>query len=226
MTSKNTILVVTAHPDDEAFGPSGLITKVSSEYDVHLICVTDGASDSRFHPLGPKLGPLRKAELQKSAAILGVKQVHFLDYQDGTLSNNLYHEVAEKIKDIAASIQPTYIITMENRGVSGHLDHVAVSMMASFVYRNMPSVDAILYHVASKATSETMQDYFIFFPPGYDRKDVDLIVDVTGVMDKKMAAARCHDTQEKDVLRVTKRWETAPKEEWYMVMKRRPLADF
>ncbi len=225
MEKKKSVLVVTAHPDDEAFGPSGLIAKISATHDVHLVCVTDGASDSRFHPLGPKLGPLRREELKKSAHILGVKKVHFLNYKDGTLSNNLYHEVAEKLTAIAKDINPTFIITMENRGVSGHLDHVAVSMIASFVYRNMPSIDAILYHVASKESSESMKDYFIYFPPGFEKKDVDLVVDISDVLDKKIAAAKCHDTQMKDVLRVTKRWLVVPKEEWYLVTKRRNFAD-
>lgn len=223
MRKNKTVLVVTAHPDDEAFGPSGLIAKISDRYDVHLVCVTDGASDSRFHAMGSKLGRLRKEELKKSARILGVKKVYFLNYQDGSLSNNLYHEVADKITKIAKTIKPSFIITMEHRGVSGHLDHVAVSMIASFVYRDMRSIDAILYHVASKAVSDAMQDYFIYFPPGFERKDVDLVVDISDVLDKKVAAAKCHDTQMKDVLRVTKRWLELPKEEWYLVTKRRPF---
>jgi LmbE family N-acetylglucosaminyl deacetylase len=220
MNTKKSVLVVTAHPDDEAFGPSGLIAKISGVYDVHLVCVTDGASDSRFHPMGAALAPLRKAELEKSAAILGVKQIHFLNYQDGTLCNNLYHEIAEKITKIAEAISPTCIVTMENRGVSGHLDHVAVSMISSFVYRNMKSIDAILYHVAPKAASDMMQEYFIYFPPGFEKKDVDLVVDISDVLDKKIAAAKCHETQADDVKRVTTRWQTAPKEELYLVTKR------
>ena len=223
MTPKKTVLVVTAHPDDEAFGPSGLIAKISDRFDVHLVCVTDGASDSRFHAMGAALGPIRKEELKKSAAILGVKKVHFMKYKDGSLSNNLYHEIAEKLTRIAEDIHPTFIITMENRGVSGHLDHVAVSMIASFVYRNLTFIDAILYHVATKAASDAMADYFIYFPSGFERKDVDLVVDISDVFDKKIAAAKCHDTQMKDVLRVTTRWQQMPKEELYLVTKRRNI---
>lgn len=223
MATKKTVLVVTAHPDDEAFGPSGLIAKISHTYDVHLVCVTDGASDSRFHAMGANLGPIRKEELKKSAAILGVKKVHFMKYKDGSLSNNLYHEIAQKLTAIAEAIHPTFIVTMENRGVSGHLDHVAVSMIASYVYRNMESIDAILYHVATKAASEAMKDYFIYFPPGFEKKDVDLVVDISDVLDKKIEAAKCHDTQMKDVIRVTTRWQTAPKEELYLVTKRSSL---
>lgn len=217
MRNKKTVLVVTAHPDDEAFGPSGLIAKISDRFEVHLICVTDGAFS------GKEFKRLRYKELEKSAHILGVQKIHYFHYKDGSLSNNLYHEVAEKIAAIAKRIKPQFIVTMELRGVSGHLDHVAVSMISSYVYRNMNDIDAILYHVASKVASDAMQDYFIYFPLGFEKKDVDLIVDISDVLDKKIAAAKCHETQIKDVLRVTTRWQIMPKEEWYLVTKRRIL---
>jgi len=215
MATKKPVLVVIAHPDDEAFGPSGLIAKISSTYNVHLVCVTDGAFS------GKKYKIVRYKELEKSAQILGVKKIHYLHFNDGSLSNNLYHEVADKITAIAKRVHPKFMITMELRGVSGHLDHVAVAMISSYVYRNMESIDAILYHVARKEVSSAMQDYFIYFPPGFEKKDVDLVVDVSEVFDKKIAAAKCHETQIQDVLRVTKRWLLLPKEEWYLVTKRR-----
>lgn len=224
--SRKTMLVVTAHPDDEAFGPSGLIAKYSATYDVHLVCVTDGASDSRFHPLGEALAPIRKKELEASAGILGVKAVHFFNYKDGSLNNNLYHEVAGKLQKLTDTLRPSVMVTMENRGVSGHLDHVAVSMIASFVYRNTPSVDAILYNVARKEVSDSMQNYFIFFPTGFEKKDVDLVVDISGVFEKKLMAARCHQSQKDDVERTTGRWMKLPKEEWYLVTNRRDIPDF
>lgn len=221
--TKKTALVVIAHPDDEAFGPSGLIAKLSDTYNVHVVCVTDGASDSRFHAAGEALGPIRKEELKKSARILGVCQVHFLQYKDGSLSNNLYHEIAEKIMTICRAIHPALLVTNEFRGVSGHLDHIAVSMISSYVYAKIPDIDAILYNAATKETSRAMQDYFVFFPPGYDKKDVDLVVDISSVFEKKVAAARCHESQMKDVKRVIVRWQTVPKEELYFVTKRRPF---
>lgn len=218
---KKTVLVTIAHPDDEAFGPSGLIARISPLYDVHVICVTDGGSDSRFHALGRSLVPLRKQELIASANVLGVKKVHFLSYLDGSLCNNLYHDIATKMLRIAKRILPECIITNELRGVSGHLDHVAVAAVSSYVYREMESINAIIYNVARKEVSDAMREYFVFFPEGYDKKDVDLVVDISSVFETKLQAAACHATQKTDVERVTKRWKTLPKEEWYLVTKRR-----
>jgi len=220
---EKTVLVITAHPDDEAFGPSGLIAKLSKDNEVHLVCVTDGASDSRFHALGSKLAPIRKEELRASANVLGVRRVHFLGYKDGSLCNNLYHEVADKIIRICRDTGTSVIVTNELRGVSGHLDHVAVAFIASYVYRMMESIDAILYNATTKETSGAMQDYFVFFPPGYDRGEVDLVVDISDVFDTKIEAAMCHKSQIKDVRRVTERWKSVPKEELYFVTKRRAV---
>ncbi len=222
---KKTVFCVIAHPDDEAFGPSGTLALLSKKHDVHVICVTDGASDPRFHPIGgKKLSDVRHEELRASAKALGVQHVHFLHFQDGTLNNNMYHDVAAKLMDLVKKYNPSLLITTELRGASGHLDHVAVAMVTSYVYREMPSIDAIWYSCVSKSSSDLMKKYFIFFPPGFKKEDVDLVVDVRSVIRKKIAAARCHKTQQNDVLRVIAKWLISPKEEWFFVDKRRDTA--
>lgn len=42
MTKQNPMVCVFAHPDDEAFGPSGTITLESQQRDVYIIKTTDG----------------------------------------------------------------------------------------------------------------------------------------------------------------------------------------
>lgn len=219
---RKTVFCITAHPDDEAFGPSGTLAILSQTYDVHVVCVTDGASDPRFHPIGgKKLSDLRSEELRASAKTLGVKHVHLLHFQDGTLNNNMYHEVAAKLTELVKKHTPSLLITTELRGVSGHLDHVAAAMIASYVYRENRWIDAIWYNCISKKSSSFMKNYFVFFPEGFDREEVDLVVDIKKVFMKKVAAARCHKTQIKDALRVIAKWMILPKEEWFFVTKRK-----
>ena len=70
---KKTVFCIIAHPDDEAFGPAGTLALLAKTEDVHVVCVTDGASDPRFHPIGGKtLSKIRKEELAASARALGV----------------------------------------------------------------------------------------------------------------------------------------------------------
>ena len=71
-----------AHPDDEAFGPSGTIAKFADEGEVFLICVTNGNDKNNGER---ELIKIRDQELHESSKILGVKKVYCLKYADGEL---------------------------------------------------------------------------------------------------------------------------------------------
>ncbi|HKY69604.1 MAG TPA: PIG-L deacetylase family protein, partial [Gammaproteobacteria bacterium] len=125
------LVCVFAHPDDEAMGPGGTIAKLAQEAEVYLICATAGnAGDSAD---SKALGKLRQEELRAAAKILGVKKVDFLGFDDGQLCNNLYHNLANKIEERVSDYQPETLLTFELNGVTGHLDHIAVSLATSFV---------------------------------------------------------------------------------------------
>src|SRR5688500_16556268 len=97
------LVCIFAHPDDEAFGPAGSIAKFASERDVYIICVTNGDADDGLtgkKDYAETLGKIRRKELELSAEVLGVKKVFYLEFKDGTLSNNLYHQIADKIEEI------------------------------------------------------------------------------------------------------------------------------
>ncbi|MDO8609865.1 MAG: PIG-L family deacetylase, partial [bacterium] len=150
---KKIVAAIFAHPDDEAFGPSGTIAKyVKEDADVYLLCATKGEGGEN-HLLDKderSIFEIREEELQNSAKALGVKQVFFLGFTDGTLCNNLYHKIADKILEILTPLNPEILITNEPRGVSGHIDHVTISMVTSYVFNKLPSAKTILYHCISE----------------------------------------------------------------------------
>lgn len=135
---KKVVVGIFAHPDDEAFGPGGTLALFAKEKDVYVICATSG--ETATGTTDATLGKERREELRKSCADLGVKEVFFLDYIDGTLCNNLYHEIAEKVTNILEKLQPETLITFEPRGVSGHIDHITMSMITQFIFPKIPSV--------------------------------------------------------------------------------------
>ncbi|MFZ2384039.1 MAG: PIG-L deacetylase family protein, partial [Candidatus Nanopelagicales bacterium] len=76
-----TVLAIVAHPDDLEYGAAAAVSKWTSEgHRVVYLLVTKGeAGIDSMEPA--QSGPIREAEQRASAAIVGVDDVEFLDYQ-------------------------------------------------------------------------------------------------------------------------------------------------
>src|SRR3990167_80093 len=195
------LVCVFAHPDDEAMGPGGTVAKLAQEAEVYLICATAGnAGDSAD---SKALGKLRQEDLRAAAKILGVKKVDFLGFDDGQLCNNLYHNLANKIEERVRDYQPETLLTFELNGVTGHLDHIAVSLATSFVFQKLAFVKTLMYFCLDKSLQENWaKDYFIYIPPGHTETEVDEVVDVSSVWQQKFDAISAHQSQKEDVERI------------------------
>jgi LmbE family N-acetylglucosaminyl deacetylase len=207
--SKKT-LVVLAHPDDEVFGPGGTLALWSKEGEVQLICVTDGGDERR------------QEELEASAKILGLKAVHHLGYVDGSLNHALYHEVAAKIQKFVEAMKPEVLMTFELKGISGHLDHVAVSMITSYVFRENKEIKELWYfgELEHRALRSFRDKYFIFFPRGYKKEEMDETVETGSAYATQVKAMMAHQTQRKDALLLIAQRALLPKREYFKVWKR------
>jgi LmbE family N-acetylglucosaminyl deacetylase len=215
------IVGIFAHPDDEVFGPGGtLATFAKSGRDVYLICVTDGDAGMNSSKKTKELGEIRREELEASAKIIGVKKIFFLGYKDGSLNNNLYHEIAGKIQTILEKLKPEIMLTLEHRGVSGHLDHIAVSMISSFVFEKLETIKEIWYYAMTEKARSMQPSYFIYFPPGYKLSEISKTIDITPVWDQKVAAMQQHESQRHDIERLLGMFMKRPKEEYFLIRKK------
>lgn len=217
---RKSVVCIFAHPDDEAFGPSGTIYKLAQENDVYILCATRGQAgqDSRSET-SVRLTTQRAHELQESAKHLGVKKVYFLGFIDGTLSNNLYHKLAEKIRGHLEKLKPEIVLTFEPHGVSGHIDHITISMATTFVVKKLEFVKELWYYCITNERAKMRENYFIYFPPGYKRSEIDKVVDVGDVWDIKVRSMRFHESQKHDADRILKDADKSPKEEYFLVKK-------
>lgn len=215
------MVCIFAHPDDESFGPAGTIHKLSKKFDVYLLCATKGEIGIGADGERP-LPEVRSEELRRSAKLLGVKKVFFLGFIDGLLSNALYPKLASSIERHLKRLKPEIIITFEPRGISGHIDHVTISMVTSFVFEKLKFIKKIMYYCASEELTKRWKGkkYFIYRPPGYKRSEIDKVVDVTDVWDIKIAAMMAHKSQLEDAKRILKMREGLPKEEYFLVRER------
>ncbi|MFS3129497.1 PIG-L deacetylase family protein [Nocardioides sp. Bht2] len=94
------VLCVVAHPDDVEYGASSAVAAWSAGgIEVRYLLLTRGeAGMDAVHP--EETGPLRSHEQLAASAIVGVSQVEFLDYPDGTLVYSLTMR-----RDIARAIR-------------------------------------------------------------------------------------------------------------------------
>jgi LmbE family N-acetylglucosaminyl deacetylase len=81
--TRQKLLAVFAHPDDESFGPGGTLAHYAGQgTDVRLLCATRGEVGDIPQGLlkeGQDIAQLRESELRCAAEHLGLSDVHFLD---------------------------------------------------------------------------------------------------------------------------------------------------
>ena len=215
--SKPALVAIFAHPDDESFGPSGTLAKFTQTHNVYVLCATKGESGMGS---SSKLAKTRARELRQSAKIIGIKRVYFLGFRDGKLSNSIYHKLAAKIEEKLKLIKPQILMTTEARGVSGHIDHITVSMVTSYVFNKLQFTKTIMYYCIDEKAAEKMSNYFIYFPPGYKRSQVDKIVDISKYWAIKKKAMFAHKSQIKDAQTVLNRIKNLPKEEYFLIREK------
>ena len=85
------VLVVVAHPDDAEFMAAGTIGKWGQEgKEINYVLCTAGDKGSSDRSMSPsKLAEIRRREQRDACDRLGVKELVFLNYEDGVLLNTL-----------------------------------------------------------------------------------------------------------------------------------------
>ena len=125
-------VAVVAHPDDLEYGAAAAIARWTAQgRHVSYLLVTRG--EAGIEGMAPDVvGPLRMDEERRSAAVVGVTEVDFLDHADGLVE----YGVALR-RDIAAALRrhrPDVVITMNfeltwgEEGPVNHADHRAVGL--------------------------------------------------------------------------------------------------
>lgn len=214
-----------AHPDDESFGPAGTLAQLTQTHDVHLITITSG--NAQYTPniiqgtwnivYKDDRATQREQEVQSAAHILGIKHVHLLHWDDGSLSNARYHELAHTLQSILNVHKPELLITFEPRGLSGHIDHIVTTSVVNFLLSKLSYVKRILYFCFNTAQRQAIDDGFVFCPHGYEDDEIDLEIDVSSVWEQRVQAIKAHGSQQKDIGMYLPQLEALPKKEYFLI---------
>jgi LmbE family N-acetylglucosaminyl deacetylase len=125
-------VAVVAHPDDLEYGVASAVARWTGQGKqvTYLLATRGEAGIAGMSPA--ETGPLRVDEERRSAAVVGVHMVEFLDHADGLVEYGIPLR-----RDLAAAfrrLQPEVVITMNfdltwgEEGPVNHSDHRAVGL--------------------------------------------------------------------------------------------------
>jgi LmbE family N-acetylglucosaminyl deacetylase len=225
-----TLAFVHAHPDDEAITTGGSMARASADgHRVVLVVCTNGELGEVPDDLadGETIVDRRRAETERSAAVLGVHRVVWLGYRDSGMTGWEQNEdprsflqadpeeAAERLAAVLRDEQADVVVVYDWHGVYGHPDHVQVHRVghAAADRAGTPKrFEATFNRDAAKVDMAAMVDAdiegFEDFDPtgpsddgnpfGTPEREIDLAVDVREHVSKKRAAIACHASQVTD----------------------------
>jgi LmbE family N-acetylglucosaminyl deacetylase len=131
-----------AHPDDEAFGTGGTMSKAADAG--HTVVLVLGTRGEHGEPVDGVLAPgellhdRRTTEAIESGRVLGASRVEFLDYVDSGMMGEPTNDApdsfwradlgqaAEKLAAILRDVSADVLVVYDDHGGYGHPDHIQV----------------------------------------------------------------------------------------------------
>jgi LmbE family N-acetylglucosaminyl deacetylase len=220
-----TLMAVFAHPDDEAFGTGGTLSKYAAEgCDVYLVTATRGESGEIAEPdlaTSADLPFVREQELRCACATYGIHPPCFLDYTDGLLPIVHQGQAVGKVVRLIREHKPQVVVTFGPDGIYGHYDHIAVHRWTTIAVNLAADADCFPHHVRGGCSphrvskvyyrvlpqtyvdhmaegdepAALMMDGVPFYMVGEDSDEITTVIDVGDYVKQKLEGIQCHATQ-------------------------------
>jgi LmbE family N-acetylglucosaminyl deacetylase len=190
------ILVVMAHPDDCDFGAGGTIalwTKKGIEVSYCIVTNGDQGGEASEFSL-EDMAKVRQREQREAGKVLGVSQVTYLNYRDGSLVPTL--ELRKEIVREIRRAKPDRMVVQSpernwERIFASHPDHLAAGEAAiQAVYPDARNPYAFTDLIESGFEPWRVRELWITGSPQPNH-----FVDITETFSKKMDALKAHVSQ-------------------------------
>jgi len=190
------ILVVMAHPDDCDFGAGGTIalwTKKGIEVSYCIVTNGDQGGEASEFSL-EDMAKVRQREQREAGKVLGVSQVTYLNYRDGSLVPTL--ELRKEIVREIRRAKPDRMVVQSpernwERIFASHPDHLAAGEAAiQAVYPDARNPYAFTDLMESGFEPWRVRELWITGSPHPNH-----FVDITETFSKKMDALKAHVSQ-------------------------------
>ncbi|SDG74384.1 bacillithiol biosynthesis deacetylase BshB1 [Psychroflexus sediminis] len=182
------ILAIGAHPDDVELSCSGTLAKeISNGKKVGILDLTRGELGTRG------TAEIRDEEARNAAEILGVSMRKNLEFSDGFFTNNTAHQL-EVIK-ILRKYRPDVVLCNAIR--DRHIDHGKGSQLVSdsCFLSGLKKIETIC---EGNSQREWRPKHVYHYIQWFDIEP-DIVVDITGFMDKKIECIKAYKSQFYDI---------------------------
>lgn len=195
------ILAIFAHPDDETMITGGTLALLASQgARVTFLSATRGEGGENGDPpvcTIEELGTVRSDELRCAVAALGGAGLEFLGYVDPRVGpeDELFpyttdlDRLVEQIKEAVIRLQADAVFTHGSSGEYGHPAHLITHQAVLRALQGLGERAPLMYTAYAAYPDHPR-------PRSMNRDDpAHLIIDLTPVLDRKIAAALCHTSQ-------------------------------
>lgn len=184
------ILVLAAHPDDEALGCGGTIAKlVDKGATVHVAFLADGVLSRSGEQNAQQLElTVRRTAAKKACEILGVKSVSFGDYPDNRMDTISLLDITKAVEILIMMHQPETVFTHHFGDVN--IDHRCLheAVVTACRPQHGQPVKTLLCFEVPSSTEWQLPGSAPAFTPNW-------FVDISGSLDRKLAALECYATE-------------------------------
>jgi len=193
------VLVVVAHPDDIDFGGAGTVALwTRAGIEVHYCIVTDGQAGG-FEPDRDRveMPAVRRQEQTTAARHVGVRELHFLGYVDGTLEPT--SELVRDLVRVIREVRPQRLLGQSpernwSRLQVSHPDHLAAAeatVRAFYPAAGNP-------YAFPELEAEGLNAWDVGELWMMEHPERNHVVDITDTYDQKIAALMSHASQHPD----------------------------
>ena len=190
MTKQAQILVTIPHPDDAELRMAGAVARWTSEGKnvIYVVCTNGdkGTDDPNITP--EELANIREQEQLAAADVLGVKEVIFLRHPDQSLEDT--PEFRKELVRLIRMYKPDTVVTVDLSWRYNHRDHRITAQV---------TIDAVFPNAGTISYPDLLEEGL--YPHRVKEilfcgtENPNYYVDITGTIDIKLAALRCHKSQ-------------------------------
>lgn len=178
------ILAMGAHPDDVELGCSGTLAKeISKGKKIGILHLTRGELGTRGS------AEIRDQEAAEAAKILGAEVMENLGFRDGFFVNDEKHQL--EIVKIIRKYRPEIVLT--NAVKDRHIDHGKASQLTRYAcfLSGLRRIETTL----NGETQEAWRPKEVFHYIQWQDLKPDVVVDISGFMDKKLEIVKAYKSQ-------------------------------